>query len=34
MVMMAEMFGEGRSEVATTPSIEWPMTTMDVSGGV
>ena len=33
MVMIAEMFGEGRSEVATTPPIEWPMTMMGVSGG-
>ena len=31
--MMEETFGEGRSEVATTPPIEWPMTMMDVSVG-
>ena len=33
MVMTAEIFGEGRSEVATMPPIEWPMMMMDVSGG-
>jgi hypothetical protein len=32
-VMIAEMFGEGRRDVATMPPIEWPMTMMDVSGG-
>ena len=30
MVMMTEMSGEGRRDVATTPPIEWPMTTTDV----
>ena len=33
MVMTAETFGEGRSEVAMMPPIEWPMTMMDVSVG-
>jgi hypothetical protein len=33
MAMTAEMFGEGRRDVETTPPIERPMTTMDVSGG-
>ena len=33
MVMTAEMFEEGRRDVATMPPIEWPMTMMDVSGG-
>ena len=32
MVMTAEMFKEGRSDVAMIPPIEWPMTMMDVSG--
>ena len=32
MVMTAEMFKEGRSDVATIPPIEWPMMMMDVSG--
>ena len=30
-MVIAETFREGRSEVATTPPIEWPMTMMDVS---
>lgn len=33
IVMMAEICGEGRRDVATTPPIEWPITTMDVLGG-
>ena len=33
MVMMAEISGDGRRDVATTPPIEWPITTMDVLGG-
>jgi hypothetical protein len=33
MVMTAEMFGDGRRDVATTPPIEWPMIMMDVPLG-
>ena len=33
MVMAVEMFGEGRSNIVTPPPIEWPVTTMGVSGG-
>ena len=33
MVMTAEMFEEGRSDVATMPPIELPMTMIRVSGG-
>ena len=33
IVMMAEISGEGRRDVETTPPIECPMTTMDVFGG-
>ena len=33
IVMMAEISGEGRREVATTPPMEWPITAMDVFGG-
>jgi len=33
MVIMAEISGEGRRDVATTPPIEWPITTIGVLGG-
>jgi hypothetical protein len=33
MVMTAEIFGDGRRDVATIPPIEWPMTMMDVPVG-
>ena len=33
MVIMAEISRDGRREVATTPPIEWPITTIGVLGG-
>ena len=33
MVMIAEISGDGRRDVATTPPIEWPRTTIGVLGG-
>lgn len=33
IVMIAEISGDGRRDVATTPPIEWPITTTDVLEG-
>ena len=33
MEITAEMFGDGRREVATMPPMEWPMTMTDVFFG-